>query len=352
MKKVIIFCLIMMFFISGCGEKKNTLSEIETSKKVKETISNLKTYKVNLKLNNSKNYIFNFEVDRKNKKIKANYTDGDKSNELFISFDNENNLLKLYSKEVSEENWNYFPLEFNEFDVKNFLDSIIEKIIDNLFNLKNLKQVSATKNNYNYEANITSEYILEVIKEELNKYNLMEEENVINFLNSFKNMKNGNIKIKFSIDKEKYYLTSISIDLSDFVIKNTSDDVTDIPDEILLTFDGFDKEFNYQEPTNTIDYINISRKSATEDSAYGLRKATELYYVTALMESPNGFSGITLTCDGSICASESGSKLEIDGVIPTSGNISIDSSGSITFSNIVINNFLCDIPSSGTIVCV
>lgn len=52
------------------------------------------------------------------------------------------------------------------------------------------------------------------------------------------------------------------------------------------------------------------------------------------------FSEIVFTCGNNSC-SYKGEKLNIEGLIPTSGEIKIDSKGVVTFNNIILDGYNC-----------
>ncbi len=365
MKKIFIFCLFFILILTGCGEKKNELTVQETSKKVNEAVEKIKTFKTNVKLNinlgNQKNnYVANVDIDKVNKKLKANVSDGNTSSELFASIDNENNILNLYYKEPDEEDWKYSGIElesiindYNTYSDNNF-DNSITKLIEELFSFENLKQLSASKGTYNYEVTINRSDIINKIIEKLKNENILNDD-IKNSIETYFNNIDGSITIKFSLDNENYCFKNITIDFNDLLVKTAIKNGVESKNlefKIELNFNDFDKKFNYKEPTNTVDYINISRNSASEDAAYGIKKAAQLYYMTILLDSPAIFNEITFNCDGTSCTSANGTKLEIDGVIPTSGSITISENGDVTATGIVINGFLCDIPNTESIVCV
>ncbi len=101
-----------------------------------------------------------------------------------------------------------------------------------------------------------------------------------------------------------------------------------------------------------LNLIEKSRKGAAQDSAYGLRKAAQLYYTSALLENVDG-GDITFNCDEvNGCISEDNKvKLDIDGTKPSNGKIEIKSDGEIIYSDIVINGYACEIKNSGSIKC-
>ncbi len=101
-----------------------------------------------------------------------------------------------------------------------------------------------------------------------------------------------------------------------------------------------------------LNLIEKARKGAAQDSAYGLRKAAQLYYTSSLLENVSGLD-ITFNCDEvNGCVSEDNKvKLDLDGTIPSNGKIEVKSNGEITYSNIVINGYTCEMENKGEITC-
>ncbi len=99
-----------------------------------------------------------------------------------------------------------------------------------------------------------------------------------------------------------------------------------------------------------LNIIERARKGAAQDSANGLRKAAQLYYSSSLIDNFNG-ENIIFECNGQKCEASNGDVLEIDGTIPTNGRVEIKANGKMTFSDIVISGYSCEIPESGNSVC-
>lgn len=115
-----------------------------------------------------------------------------------------------------------------------------------------------------------------------------------------------------------------------------------------------------------LNIIKKARQSATQDSAYSLRKAAQLYYQTNLMLEGE-FDGAEFKCDnakkdnnGRTCflqvkgedgAVTDGAALELDGTNPTAGTITINADGTTEYENIKYSGFTCDVKDSGTIKC-
>ena len=105
-----------------------------------------------------------------------------------------------------------------------------------------------------------------------------------------------------------------------------------------------------------LNLINRARQGAAQDSAYGVRKAAQLYYQTALMDDVAGFAGdtITFTSDGYTSTVYSDQKsleeagFELDGTVPTAGKIEISSDGTITYTGIQISSYYCHATKGGS----
>ena len=82
-----------------------------------------------------------------------------------------------------------------------------------------------------------------------------------------------------------------------------------------------------------LNLINEARKGAAKDSAYGVKKAAELYYSTSLLTAEGSFAGATFTCDGSACTTTDGKSLNIEGTVPDEGTVVIAGDGTITYGD-------------------
>ncbi len=99
--------------------------------------------------------------------------------------------------------------------------------------------------------------------------------------------------------------------------------------------------------------LNRARKSAAEDTTYGIIKAGETYVINFMMEN-NGTmpsESLEFECDGNSCNLKTTltgynltglDKLDFKGTKPTSGIITISNNGNnITTTDLAINNFAC-----------
>lgn len=110
-----------------------------------------------------------------------------------------------------------------------------------------------------------------------------------------------------------------------------------------------EEEKNLLDPSDVLDVTEHAKEKTIKDIAYNLRKETNLFYLTKLMLD-NDFEETTFICNGEECSNDV-EKLYLLGTIPSSGKITINASGEMKFSNIVIDGYKCNIPNSGDITC-
>ena len=105
-----------------------------------------------------------------------------------------------------------------------------------------------------------------------------------------------------------------------------------------------------------IQILNKARKSAAEDSAYGIIKAAESYVATYMMDHQGEWvsEDITFTCTDGTCTADkeiTPKTLDFKGTKPSSGAIKLGVDGEATIStDLKINGFTCK-ENSGKIVC-
>ena len=136
-----------------------------------------------------------------------------------------------------------------------------------------------------------------------------------------------------------------------------------------------------------LNIIQKARKSATQDSAYSLRKAAEYDYITTLADNGE-YPGRVFECkkeydnNGKYCkevvvtekttpVADADKKndytdtydiaqvpegttpvyLDLDGTNPIKGLIQIQPDRTMTFSNVEYSGFKCTVPASGKITC-
>ena len=102
-----------------------------------------------------------------------------------------------------------------------------------------------------------------------------------------------------------------------------------------------------------ISILNKSRKSAAEDSAYGILKSAESYVATYMMDHQGDWAGsVTFTfSDSGVTADPTSASLDFKGTKPTAGVVTLDSNGQATITTgLVINGFTCT-QSVDTVTC-
>ena len=112
-----------------------------------------------------------------------------------------------------------------------------------------------------------------------------------------------------------------------------------------------------------LNILNNARKSAAQDSAYGILKSAETAYTTYLLDN-NGNAmpaDTTFTCTSSGCTASISSKsisLDFKGTKPTSGKVILDGKGNAKISSteadyLVINGFKCKMTNAtdSTVTC-
>lgn len=102
-----------------------------------------------------------------------------------------------------------------------------------------------------------------------------------------------------------------------------------------------------------LNLIEKARLGSAKDSAYGVRKAAQLYYQAILIDDVNAINdSITISFNNGTVTSSLASDVEykIDGTVPKSGNITITKDGEISGS-VVINNYVCSISNSENVEC-
>ena len=383
-KKLMAVMLVGLITLTGCGNKKNSLSVEETVKKMGNNMKELSSFKVDLdaglKAKNGDDDIdfsisANADVDLKNQNLKLKLAykgmGQDANMDVYFNIDKENNKITVYFKETDGQ-WKAQEINLDELtgqlsgNVQFSLSGIsdLSKASDYLVKLldsEKVKQVDPDKENYNYEMNITgsdiSNYVDEIVKLIPNS----DDESIkssIAMIKAFLNNIKESINIKVSFTKGDYYLSNLSIDVKDFAneliksivaMSGQEMDITLSRADAKLTISDFNKVGDVVIPEEAKENaVNTAKKDAASDSAYGLRKAAQLYYMTKLLDDTY-FDATTFICDGTKCSIGS-EKLEIDGTIPEKGTISIDEDGKVTGS-VTINGFSCNIPNSGEVKC-
>lgn len=108
--------------------------------------------------------------------------------------------------------------------------------------------------------------------------------------------------------------------------------------------------------------LNSARKSAAEDSAYGILKSAESYVATYMIDNHGDWSyDLEFVCDGSKCETKpteeevtAGVKpveLDFKGSKPKAGTVTLDSKGEAKITvDLEINGFKCS-QTNDTVTC-
>ena len=103
-----------------------------------------------------------------------------------------------------------------------------------------------------------------------------------------------------------------------------------------------------------LNLINKARQGAAKDSAYGVRKAGELYYQAVLLKDPStSADSVSVSFDDGVVTvtpAVEGINFELDGKKPESGVITISDKGEVDGA-VVVSGYLCSIPKSGEVIC-
>lgn len=107
-----------------------------------------------------------------------------------------------------------------------------------------------------------------------------------------------------------------------------------------------------------IRILNNARKSAAQNSAYGIIKAAESYVATYMMDNQGDWvtKNVIFECDGSKCEStenvgDAKVTLDFKGTKPSQGKVTLDTNGVATISEALrINGFDCT-QSADKVVC-
>ena len=99
-----------------------------------------------------------------------------------------------------------------------------------------------------------------------------------------------------------------------------------------------------------MNLISKARKSAAEDSAYGMVKAAETYYAGTLLEtSGNGISyDLIFSCTKDGFKIDEDKELTFNGSKPSSGKITIKTDGKVQITDLIINNYTCNYKENST----
>lgn len=273
MKKIkyyVLPLLLCLLLITGCGSKKesatsknklNSLSIEETVNKVSSSITNLDNFKMNFnagfaaKINDEKLDIdakASADIDVKNKilKVSMSFKGMDKEFETEAYLRLNATKLEMYVKNPEDGKWGVIKQDIKDFGNVNLsLDTVLENgnvDFSKVINSEKVKQLDADEKNYNYEYIISSDDIKKILSENLNinmpegvEIDEKKVETIKKTLNELLNKISGNVSIKFSIDKENYYVTKLSVDVQSLL-------------------DGFVKAFSGEDSNSSVSKANIS----------------------------------------------------------------------------------------------
>lgn len=103
-----------------------------------------------------------------------------------------------------------------------------------------------------------------------------------------------------------------------------------------------------------LNLINRARRGAAQDSAYGIRKAGQLYFQKLLLkDTENASEEIKVEfSNGSVTVTPAveGMEFELGGTIPSDGEINISATGQVS-GLVVINGYTCIIQNAGEVIC-
>lgn len=105
-----------------------------------------------------------------------------------------------------------------------------------------------------------------------------------------------------------------------------------------------------------LNIVQKARKSAAEDSVYGVMKAIQLEYTTSMLNPTPLELDLTVTCstangctytDGATPTAQTGT-ITFSGTVPSAGTIVFDDEGKFTLTGLKVNGFECEIPDAKT----
>ncbi len=105
----------------------------------------------------------------------------------------------------------------------------------------------------------------------------------------------------------------------------------ELPDDSLSN----DEDKNVLNSSDTLEQIEQAKISAAKNTFYAMENVVQNFYVMELMMDTN-FKTTTFVCNGVECSN--GIKaLDVQGKVPSSGEITVNEDGTVLFSNIVID---------------
>ena len=371
---VVVMLLVVLLGLTACSNKKNEDGPKGSNNKAVLNLREFKQFKVNISANisgtkeNSNSSIKvsgSADVDIENKKGKAslNY----KSNNDNINLDliglQDNDSIDIYYKR-GEDNWKLESLDLTEnipdnVNLDELLDynKYVKLIINYLGNNENLRKID--NDEYNYELVGNTEDVYKIIKEEINKLNIGSSELTRYIYKEFDSIKE-NFLIKMKVSDN--YITKLSIDLTDFLNKynivNYDEDMTYKKAEIVLEFSDYDKDVSTQVSEDIINDVNYNE--VIYNSVYLMSEAEKSFLmsnseqeISKVIIDYNGDNPVVSYYDtnNSIINLEE-NYYKYDGIIPSSGVITMSNDGKITFDNVVINDYLCSMIDYRKIDCI
>lgn len=233
-KYIMIFMLVSMVALTGCG-KKNSLSPSESVKQAKEKMEKLDNYNMKAELivgiasgDVSMDIKVNMDgsVDVKNKKsyVKTSMDLLGNSQESEAYSTEVDGIVTTYSKD-NDGNWTLSTSETNS------TSDITNSALAILTNGEKLKELKADDKNYNYQINISVDELKKLAGNTDDSLNLLDGVDL-----------SGDLVVKFSIDKENGYYTKMSIDMKD-LLKNVTKDLGEEASSLQISKAEFNFEF-------------------------------------------------------------------------------------------------------------
>lgn len=303
----------VLFSLTGCGNE-NTEDVFKTAQDNMKALNNYNA-KMTITMGMEASGVsmempieMNMKIDEKNKTAKMDMSMTVmgmtvKTEGYVIT---ENNQTTTYTKEIDGDGW---TKEVGESD-------LATNVVADISNVKSID--SDDKDLYAYEATISEEDLKKMMQS----------------TDSADLEIKGDVKAKVYVSKKDQYITKISMDLKDLV-SSTGDDTTKITKlDITMTFSDFNTAGEVVIPAEVKD-------NATDASLVEAEEAMDMLNSTILMASFDSKTG-TFTCNGNACTNANNVTLDLEDMdIPTSGTITINEDGTVSFDGIVINGYTC-----------
>lgn len=102
--------------------------------------------------------------------------------------------------------------------------------------------------------------------------------------------------------------------------------------------------------SDTLEQIEQAKMAVAKNTLVAMENVAQNFYVMELMTNTD-FKTTTFVCNGIECSN--GIKvLDVNGKVPSSGEITVNGDGTVVFSNIVIDGYKCNVLDSGEVTCV